>query len=87
MTSSLRDAAVAQLREHLLADSARAQNQRGALVQFAKDLLGELYSRRGDGHGPGAEFRFRANALPYFQRGLEHAVEHRSGCALLVRER
>ncbi len=47
----MRDAAVAQGRDDLLADGAGAENEGGAVGQFAEDALGKLDAGSGNGHG------------------------------------
>ncbi len=47
----MRDAAVAQGRDDLLADGAGAENEGGAVGQLAEDALGELDASGGNGHG------------------------------------
>ena len=43
------------------------------------DALGEFHSGERNGHGPRADFGFRAHALAYFERSLEGAIENWAG--------
>ena len=53
-----RNSAVAQLRNHLLADGSSSQHQCTALVQLSENALGQLHTGGGHGRGPRAQFRF-----------------------------
>src|SRR5208337_1701795 len=69
------DVAIVKLGDYLFADCAGAENERGAIVELAKNALGEPHARGSDAHGTRAELGFRANALANFERGLKQAVQ------------
>ncbi len=69
--------------EHLFSRGSRAQNQRLVRLQTAENALGQLDSGEGDRHGPGADLGLGAHALAHFEGALEHAVEHRTGAAMV----
>ena len=82
----LRDTAIPQLRNHLLADRSRAQYQRLALVQFSKNPLRQFHACGSHGHRPCAKFCFCPHPLPDFQCALKQAIEHWPCRSVLVRE-
>jgi len=65
------DVAVSKLRDDLFTDGAGAENERGAIVELAKNTLGELHARGSDTHGTRAELGFRAHALANLECGLK----------------
>src|SRR5208337_4222288 len=73
------DVAVAKLGNDLFADGAGAKYERGAIVELAKNALGELHARGGDAHGARAKLGFRAYALANFEGGLKQAVQDGAG--------
>ena len=70
----------------MLADRTRPQHQRPALAQFSKNAFRQFHPRGCHGHWPRAKLRFRAHALPDFQRTLEETIQHGPCRTLLVRE-
>src|SRR5215831_18797867 len=77
----MRNVAVAELRNYLLADGAGPQNQGCALAELAEDAFRELYAGGGNRHRACAEFRFVADSLADLQCALKHAIENRAGRA------
>src|SRR5579885_1756219 len=79
------DAAVTQLRNDLFADGTGAEHQSRTRAELSENALGQLHAGGSGGHGPSAEFRFRAHALADFERALEEPVQHGAGRAKFMR--
>jgi hypothetical protein len=68
----------------LIVPAPRTQNQRAAFAQFSEDALRQFHSGRSHGHRSCAQFGFGPYPLPYLQRSLKQAVQHRPGSAMFM---